>query len=271
MSEVINIAVSGATGKMGQLIAERVIALQAQGAVRLSALLAHSRSDAVGTHPFPSAPAVSAGIEALPEGSVLIDFTRPEATLSYLPQCIERSIPLVIGTTGFDKAGTTAIEEAARHIPIVFSANMSLSVNITMMLIEKAAAMLPGEDYDCEIFEMHHRRKVDAPSGTALAMGRAVAKARGVDFDNVAVLSREGHTGARKPGTIGFAALRGGSVVGDHTVIFASDEDRIEITHKSASRESYAKGAVEAALFLKSHQSGLFSMRDVLQQRFSQL
>ena len=200
--------------------------------------------------------------EELAKADVLIDFTRPQATLAYLPVCTRHHVGVVIGTTGFDTAGKDAIAAAALEVPVVFAPNMSVGVNTVFKLLEMAGAMLAK--YDCEIVEMHHKHKVDAPSGTALEMGRRVAQGRGVDFDSVAVLSREGYTGERVDGTIGFATLRGGDVVGDHTVIFAGPGERIEISHKSGSRAGYAQGAVTAAHFLEGKQNGLFSMSDVL-------
>ena len=203
---------------------------------------------------------ISANVEELAQADVLIDFTRPQATLAYLPFCVKHNVGVVIGTTGFDAQGKAQIAEAAKTVPVVFAPNMSVGVNSVLKLLEIASAML--SQYDCEIVEMHHKHKVDAPSGTALEMGRRVALGRGVDFDSVALLSREGHTGERPDGAIGFAALRGGDVVGDHTVIFAGE--RIEISHKSGSRAGYAQGAITAARFLKDKSNGLFSMSDVL-------
>jgi len=169
----------------------------------------------------------------------------------------------VIGTTGFDAAGEALINDAAAKATIVKAGNMSLGVNLLALLTQKVAAAL-GEDYDIEIVEMHHRMKVDAPSGTALMLGEAAAKGRGVPLGEKSVRVRDGHTGARKPGDIGFATLRGGSVVGDHTVIFAGDGERIELTHLAADRGIFARGAVKAALWGKGRAPGLYSMADVL-------
>ena len=193
---------------------------------------------------------------------VLIDFTRPEGTKEFLKICSDAGIGMVIGTTGLDAEGKAAIEEAAKVIPIVFSPNMSVGVNVTYKLLELAAKLL--KDYDAEIFEMHHNRKVDAPSGTAIAMGKAIADARGQNFEEVAVWARQGHTGPRVPGSIGFAALRGGDVVGDHQVTFAGSGERIVISHLSSSRAGYAQGAVKAALWEAEKKPGLYSMSDVL-------
>ncbi|MGN1209145.1 MAG: 4-hydroxy-tetrahydrodipicolinate reductase [Duodenibacillus sp.] len=260
----MKIAVSGATGRMGRMIIEAVLAstdtqlfaaVTAPGAAGIGQDAASFLGKTTGV-------TIGDDLSSITGADVLIDFTRPEATLSYLPFCVQHGIAMVIGTTGFDTEGRASIEAAAQKIPVVFAPNMSVAVNTAFCLIEKAAALL--KDYDCEIVEMHHKHKVDAPSGTALEMGRRVAKAREQRFEDVAVLSREGHTGERKPGSIGFAALRGGDVVGDHTVIFAGVGERIEITHKSGSRASYAQGAVTAARFILKRKNGLFSMADVL-------
>lgn len=260
----MKIAVSGATGRMGKLILEAVLA---NDHLELVAALTAPGSDEIGTDAGfafgkTTGVLISSDTTELANADVLIDFTRPEATLSYLPICKANSVGIVIGTTGFDAKGKMRITEASEKIPVVFAPNMSVGVNTVFKLLELAGAMLVN--YDCEIVEMHHKHKVDAPSGTALEMGRRVTQGRGVDFDSVAVLSREGHTGERVEGTIGFAALRGGDVVGDHTVIFAGPGERIEISHKSGSRAGYAQGAVTAARFLKDKPNGLFSMSDVL-------
>ncbi|HYS12978.1 MAG TPA: 4-hydroxy-tetrahydrodipicolinate reductase, partial [Burkholderiaceae bacterium] len=194
---------------------------------------------------------------------VLIDFTRPIATLAHLQACLQHRVRIVVGTTGFDAAGRQAIEAAARTIPIVFAPNMSVGVNATFKLLEVAARIL-ATGYDVEVIEAHHRHKVDAPSGTALMMGQVIAGAQGRKLDDVAVFARHGETGARKEGSIGFSAIRGGDIVGDHTVLFAGSGERIEITHRSANRMTYALGALRAARFLADKQSGLFDMHDVL-------
>lgn len=260
----MKIAVSGASGRMGKLILE---AVHTSDDLELVTALTASGSDEIGTDAG-SAFGKTTGIlissdrAELAKADVLIDFTRPEATLSYLPICEANHVGVVIGTTGFDAQGKNRIAEAGEKVPIVFAPNMSVGVNTVFKLLELAGGMLAN--YDCEIVEMHHKHKVDAPSGTALEMGRRVALGRGVDFDSATVLSREGHTGERVDGAIGFATLRGGDVVGDHTVIFAGPGERIEISHKSGSRAGYAQGAVTAARFLKDKTNGLFSMSDVL-------
>jgi 4-hydroxy-tetrahydrodipicolinate reductase len=200
---------------------------------------------------------------ALDGSDVLIDFTRPEGTLAHLVFCRAKGMKMVIGTTGFSADQKEELQAAAREIPIVFAPNMSVGVNITLKLLEMSARVL-NEDYDIEIIEAHHRHKVDAPSGTALLMGEVVARALGKNLSDVAIYSREGHTGERVPGAIGFATLRGGDIVGDHTVMFAGTGERIEISHKASSRATFAEGALRAARFLGNKQSGLFDMQDVL-------
>ena len=197
----------------------------------------------------------------------MIDFTRPEGTLPYLAASRQAGVNMVIGTTGFDDAGKAAIAEAARDIGIVFAANFSVGVNLTFKLLEMAARVL-ADGYDIEIIEAHHRHKVDAPSGTALRMGEVIAETLGRDLKTCAVYGREGVTGERKADTIGFATVRGGDVVGDHTALFATMGERVEITHKASSRATFANGAVRAALWLATQaQRGLFDMQDVLKLR----
>jgi 4-hydroxy-tetrahydrodipicolinate reductase len=194
---------------------------------------------------------------------VLIDFTRPEGTLAHLAACRERSIAMVIGTTGFTPAEKALIGAAATTLPIVLAPNMSVGVNVMLRLLGLATRWL-GDAYDVEIVEAHHRHKVDAPSGTALALGEAVAAARGRTLADCAVYAREGHTGERGAGTIGFASLRGGDIVGDHTVLFAGAGERIELTHRSSSRANYAEGSLRAARFVAGRAPGLYAMADVL-------
>ncbi len=194
---------------------------------------------------------------------VLIDFTRPEGTMAHVAKCRELGVKMVIGTTGFSDAQKAEIAAAAKDIAIMMAPNMSVGVNVTLKLLEMAAkAMNTG--YDIEIVEAHHRHKVDAPSGTALKMGEVIADALGRDLKDCAVYAREGITGARDPSSIGFATIRGGDIVGDHTVLFAGIGERIEISHKSSSRVTYAQGSLRAARFLAGQSSGLFDMFDVL-------
>ena len=200
---------------------------------------------------------------ALQGAHVLVDFTRPEASLVYLEACRKAGVGLVIGTTGFSPAQKEAIADAAREIPIVFAPNMSVGVNLLINLVQAAAKVL-SDGYDIEVIEAHHRHKVDAPSGTALRLGEAAAAALGRNLGECAVYGREGVTGERDPSTIGFATVRGGDVVGDHTVLFAGIGERVELTHKASSRATFALGALRAAKFLAGKSSGLFDMRDVL-------
>ena len=207
---------------------------------------------------------ISADLEhALAGCDVLVDFTRPEATLTHVEICRSRGVRMVIGTTGFTPAQKKLISTASRDVAMVMAPNMSVGVNLTFRLLELAAKVL-HEGYDVEIIEAHHRHKVDAPSGTALRMGEVIAQALGRDLAECAVYAREGVTGERKPATIGFATVRGGDIVGDHTALFAGTGERIEITHRAASRATFALGALRAARFLAAKKTGLFDMQDVL-------
>jgi 4-hydroxy-tetrahydrodipicolinate reductase len=206
---------------------------------------------------------IVADLDRLADAEVLIDFTRPEGTLAHVAACRQRGVRMVIGTTGFDDAGRNAIRAASESVGIVFAPNMSVGVNATFRLLEVAAAIL-SSGYDIEIIEAHHRHKVDAPSGTALKMGEVVAAAQGKALKELAVFAREGVTGERKPGTIGFSAVRGGDIVGDHTVMFAGTGERIEITHRAGSRMPYALGSMRAARFVAGQPRGMFDMQDVL-------
>jgi 4-hydroxy-tetrahydrodipicolinate reductase len=196
----------------------------------------------------------------------LIDFTRPEGTLAHLKVCRELRVKAVIGTTGFTDAQKAEIADIARDVAIVMAPNMSVGVNVTLKLLQMAAKAMPT-GYDIEIIEAHHRHKVDAPSGTALKMGEVIAEAIGLDLNECAVYERYGQTGERDPSTIGFSTIRGGDIVGDHTVLFAGIGERIEVTHKSSSRSTYAQGSLRAARFLSTQESGLFDMFDVLKLR----
>jgi 4-hydroxy-tetrahydrodipicolinate reductase len=212
----------------------------------------------------PCGVAVSTDLEAgLAKADCLIDFTRPEGTLVHLELCRKHKVSLVIGTTGFTAEGKKQIEAASKEIPIVFAPNMAVGVNAVFKLLDVAARIL-NEGYDVEVIEAHHRHKVDAPSGTALRMGEVVAAALGRTLEEDAIYGREGHTGERPASQIGFSTIRGGDIVGDHTVLFAGTGERIEITHKSASRMSYALGSLKAARFMRGKASGLFDMQDVL-------
>ena len=205
----------------------------------------------------------------LQNAQVLIDFTRPEGTMAHVTVCRELGVKMVIGTTGFTDEQKALIQAASQDIAIVMAPNMSVGVNVTLKLLEMAAVAL-AEDYDIEIIEAHHRHKVDAPSGTALKMGEVIAQALGRDLKQCAVFDRQGHTGARPDKAIGFSTIRGGDIVGDHTVLFAGTGERIEITHKSSSRSTYAEGSLRAARFLAGQPRGLFDMFDVLGLRNAQ-
>ncbi|POW60915.1 4-hydroxy-tetrahydrodipicolinate reductase [Candidatus Pantoea alvi] len=261
------IAIVGASGRMGRNLIQAT--QQAEG-VELGAALVRPGSSLIGSDAGELAGLGKNGViitddlrSVMDDFDVLVDFTRPEGTLHYLALCHEYNKAMVIGTTGFDDAGKAAIQAAAADIGIVFAANFSVGVNLVLKLLEKAAKVM-GDYADIEIVEAHHRHKVDAPSGTALAMGEAIADAMNWDLKDRAVYAREGYTGERKPQTIGFATLRAGDIVGEHTAMFADIGERVEITHKASSRMTFANGAVKAALWLKEAKSGLYDMRDVL-------
>ncbi|MGH6628055.1 MAG: 4-hydroxy-tetrahydrodipicolinate reductase [Burkholderiaceae bacterium] len=260
------VAVSGASGRMGHMLIE---AIRASDDCQLAGALDLPSSPAIGSDAsaflgLASGVAITADLQAgLSHAQVLIDFTRPEGTLAHLKLCRELGVNAVIGTTGFNEAQKAEIAAAARDIAIVMAPNMSVGVNVTLKLLEMAAKAL-STGYDIEIIEAHHRNKVDAPSGTALKMGEVIAAALGRDLKDCAVYAREGVTGERDPSTIGFATIRGGDIVGDHTVLFAGTGERIEITHKSASRSTYAQGSLRAVRFLAGRKTGLFDMFDVL-------
>lgn len=206
---------------------------------------------------------VDADMSRLKNADVLIDFTRPEATLKHLRACTASGVNMVIGTTGFDDAAKKAISAAAEQIAIVFSPNMGVGVNAVFKLLDVAARIL-NEGFDVEIIETHHRHKVDAPSGTALKMGEVIADARGVELDRVALYARKGSVGERAPQTIGFSSIRGGDVIGDHVVLFAGTGERVEIAHRASNRMTYALGSMRAARFLQGKRRGLYDMSDVL-------
>jgi 4-hydroxy-tetrahydrodipicolinate reductase len=261
----MKVAIAGASGKMGRMLIE---AAGADPAITIAAALDVAASAAIGRDCGESlgrttGACVTSDLTALTGCDVLIDFTRPEGTLAHVDACVAAGVNMVIGTTGFDDAGKASIRRAADTIAIVFAPNMSVGVNATFKLVEMAARLLqPG--YDVEVIEAHHRHKVDAPSGTALKLGECVTAALGQDLADLAVYARKGHTGERKAGSIGFTSVRGGDIVGDHTVLFAGTGERIEITHRSTSRANYAAGALRAAHFLQGRKRGLFDMFDVL-------
>ena len=261
------VAILGAAGRMGRALIQT---LAAEPQASLAAAL-----DRAGAADLGRDASVLAGLPessvllgadlaaALPGVDVVIDFTRPDGTMAALQACLDQRKALVIGTTGLDAEQKAAIAEAAKTIPVCFSANYSVGVNVCLRLLRIAAQTL-GEGYDVEIVEAHHRHKVDAPSGTALRMGEAVADALGRKLEDCAVYGREGHTGARDGNTIGFATVRGGDVVGDHTVMFLGEGERVEISHKASSRTNFARGALRAAVWLAGRPAGLYDMQDVL-------
>jgi 4-hydroxy-tetrahydrodipicolinate reductase len=262
----LKIAVAGATGRMGRMIIEAVLkdeAFELAAAIDLpgNPLDGKRVGELVG---MPCGIGISSDAEAgIARADCLIDFTRPAGTLDHLAICRRNQVAMVIGTTGLDDGGKQAVAEAAREIPVVFAPNMSVGVNVVFKLLDMASRIL-SQGYDVEIVEAHHRLKVDAPSGTALRMGEVIAAAQGRDLKKCAVFDREGITGERDPAAIGFATVRGGDIVGDHTVMYCGIGERIEITHKSGSRMPYALGSLRAARFLADKPNGLFDMQDVL-------
>jgi 4-hydroxy-tetrahydrodipicolinate reductase len=264
------IAVMGAAGRMGKTLIEAV--QQTPGAGLTAAVDRHD-STLVGADAGELAALGRIGVplsgdldRVVEEFDVLIDFTHPTVTLKNLAFCRKHGKAMIIGTTGFSVEEKQLLAEAGKDIPIVFAANFSVGVNLCLKLLDTAARVL-GDDVDIEIMEAHHRHKVDAPSGTAVRMGEVIADALGRDLKKVAVYGREGQTGARERETIGFATVRAGDIVGDHTVLFAADGERVEITHKASSRMTFAKGAVRAALWLDGREPGLYDMQDVLDLR----
>jgi 4-hydroxy-tetrahydrodipicolinate reductase len=262
----MKIAIAGSSGRMGRTLIEAVCASQD---LKLAAALEIARSPQLGKDAgealgIDSGIAISADYAAgIAASDCLIDFTRPEGSLLHLDACIKSGTNMVLGTTGFSAQDKQRILEASKRIAIVFAPNMAVGVNATFKLAEVAAKIL-GDAYDVEIIEAHHRHKVDAPSGTALKLGEVVAAALGRDLRSCAVYGREGDTGERDPKTIGFHAVRGGDIVGEHTVIFAGSGERVEVTVRSQSRLTYAAGALRAARFLGGKSSGLYDMQDVL-------
>ena len=266
VGDALGVAVAGASGRMGQMLVQAVLDaddLRLSGALDIAGSAQLGQDAGVGLG-RPCGVRITSDLhQGLDGGHCLIDFTRPEGTMAHLEACRQKGLNLVIGTTGFSEAQKQQIAAAAADIAIVMAPNMSVGVNVTLKLLEMAAKAL-ASGYDIEIIEAHHRHKVDAPSGTALKMGEVIAEAIGRDLKDCAVYERYGHTGERDPSTIGFSTIRGGDIVGDHTVLFAGTGERIEITHKSASRATYAQGSLRAARFLAGQRRGLFDMFDVL-------
>jgi 4-hydroxy-tetrahydrodipicolinate reductase len=249
------IGVAGIAGRMGQVLADEILAA---GAVLVGGIDRPGVAAPAGRTLFPDIASLAAAAD------VVVDFTHASTVAGHARALAEAGCGWVLGTTGLSAADEAAIDDAARRIAVVQSPNFSPGVNLVLALAERMAAALPGDAYDAEIVEMHHRQKVDAPSGTALGLGRAVARGRGVDLDAVKESGRDGHTGARKPGAIGFAALRGGQVVGEHTLLFAAATEHIAITHRAFDRRAFATGAVRAALWVAGRPPGRYTMRDVL-------
>ncbi|MDD1649683.1 MAG: 4-hydroxy-tetrahydrodipicolinate reductase [Methylococcaceae bacterium] len=261
------VAINGAAGRMGHAL---INACTNTGSLQLAAALECSGSPAVGTDAGTVAGLQPLGVPVtdqlgavINDIDVLIDFTRPEPSLAALELCRQQGKRMVIGTTGFTSEQRAIIERASRDIPIMLAPNMSVGVNLCLKLLEIAARVI-GDNTDIEIIEAHHRHKVDAPSGTALRMGEVVAAALGRDLKTCAVWGREGHTGERDPKSIGFSVIRAGDIVGEHTVMFADEGERVEITHNASSRMTFAKGAMRAATWLADKPAGLFDMQDVL-------
>jgi 4-hydroxy-tetrahydrodipicolinate reductase len=264
---VLNIAVTGAAGRMGRAL---ITACDLNENTQLSAAIERPGNTLVGSDAGdlaglgPLNIKVSDNLEDVIDAfETLIDFTSPQSSLQNIETCVKHGKNIIIGTTGFDEAGKQKISEAAKSIAVVFAPNMSVGVNLCLKLLDTAARIL-GDDVDIEVIEAHHRHKVDAPSGTAIRMGEVVANALGRDLAETAVYGREGITGARDRKTIGFETIRAGDIVGDHTVLFAAEGERVEITHKASSRMTFANGAVRAANWLQQQPAGLYDMQDVL-------
>jgi len=262
----LRIAIAGASGRMGQMLIDAVLAAPdcaLAGALDIPGSPALGQDAGAFAGRRTGVAITSDLATGLADAQVLIDFTRPEGTLAHLAVCRRLGVKAVIGTTGFSDAQKAEITSHGGHIALMMAPNMSVGVNVVMKLLDQAARAL-NQGYDIEVIEAHHRHKVDAPSGTALQMGEVLASALGRDLKDCAVYGREGVTGERDPSTIGFATIRGGDIVGDHTVLFAGIGERIEISHKSSSRATYAQGSLRAARFLAGQASGLFTMNDVL-------
>ncbi|MGE0355795.1 MAG: 4-hydroxy-tetrahydrodipicolinate reductase [Burkholderiales bacterium] len=263
---VLRLAIAGAGGRMGRALLE---AASADADTTVGAALEVAESPHAGRDAGALAtgatgiPVTSDVAAALAASDVLVDFTRPAGTLAHLAACVAARKAIVIGTTGFEPAQVESIRGAARAIPVVFAPNFAIGMLVTFKLVDLAARAL-GPAFDVEVFEAHHRLKVDAPSGTALKLGEVAAAARGTTLAKDGVFARHGATGERKAGTIGFSVARGGDIVGDHTVYFAGTGERIEITHRSSSRANYAQGAIRAAKWLATRAPGLYDMDDVL-------
>jgi 4-hydroxy-tetrahydrodipicolinate reductase len=264
---LIRIAMLGASGRMGRSI---IGCVAESDDMELAGAVSKPDDPLLGEDAGTLAGIASLGIslsddlrQGLDHAQVAIDFTLPDALESNLAACVGAGVPTVVGTTGLGERHQELLEQAAREIPLVYARNMSIGVNVFMALVAEAARVL-GSEYDCEIIEAHHRNKVDAPSGTALAVGEAVAAARNQALDDVAVRARDGQTGPRVPETIGFSVIRGGDIVGEHTVMFIAQEERLEFAHRASDRRTFARGALRAARWVVGRAPGLYGMRDVL-------
>ena len=262
----LRVAVAGAGGRMGRMLVEAILAspdMALTGALDVAGSPAVGRDAAAFAGQVSGVTVTGEPDEGLRGAQVLIDFTRPEGTMAHLEACARMGVRAVVGTTGFDPDQKARIGALAQRVAVVLAPNMSVGVNVVFKLVEQAARAL-SQGYDIEIIEAHHRHKVDAPSGTALRLGEGVARALGRDLSRCAVTARQGVTGERDPSTIGFSSVRGGDIVGEHTVLFAGTGERIEITHRSTSRQGYAQGSLQAARFVATRASGLYGMEDVL-------
>ncbi|QNP47581.1 4-hydroxy-tetrahydrodipicolinate reductase [Diaphorobacter aerolatus] len=261
------VAVAGASGRMGRMLIE---AIRQSSDCVLSGALDVASNPGVGTDAtaflgHASGVQITSNLRtALANADVLIDFTRPDGTMNHLAACEDLGVQMVIGTTGLTDEQKARLVEGSKKIGIVFAPNMSVGVNVALKLLELAAKAMNDDGYDIEIIEAHHKHKIDAPSGTALKMGEVIAKAQDTQLADRAIYERYGETGARKPGSIGFATVRGGDIVGDHTVLFCSEGERIEIAHKSSSRAGYVRGSLRAVAYLADKKNGMFDMFDVL-------
>ena len=264
----MNIVVTGAAGRMGRTL---IATIAATAGANLSAALEREGSEYIGADAGILAglaangiPITTDAVAAIANADAIVDFTSPDASVGFSILAAQARATHIIGTTGLQDNHIEALRAAARHTVVMQSGNMSLGVNLLSVLVEQAAKSLAASGWDIEIAEMHHKHKVDAPSGTALMLGEAAARGRGVDLNNHAVRTRDGHTGARPTGAIGFASLRGGSVVGEHSVIFAGEGETLELSHRAIDRSIFARGAVHAALWGQGKKPGFYSMRDVL-------
>jgi 4-hydroxy-tetrahydrodipicolinate reductase len=261
MVDDLKIGIVGCSGRMGQMVINQVAGTEGCVIAGASEQPGH---DAIGQEAVAGVTVRDDPAAMMADVDVVVDFTIPDATVHHAELAAASGTAMVIGTTGLDDAQAQVLSAAATKIPVVWAPNMSVGVTLLLALTEQVAGLLEPQNYDIEVVEMHHRHKIDAPSGTALGLGKAAAAGRGVPLESVYQAVRDGHTGARPDGQIGFATLRGGDVVGDHSVVFAGDGERVELTHKAGSRTVFAAGAVRAAMWTKGRATGLYSMKNVL-------